>query len=114
MSAYWEIHEKIVETHKICRVFPRRALGVDLGSISGGFGCPKSGEGDPETLTNNDWKKVWKDFSSNGGPRGGRPLKLVNSILQRTLIDPLSLHFVPQGHGGGYIFIRTYIYIAVP
>ena len=33
MSGCWEIHEKIVKTSEICRVFPGRALGVDLGSI---------------------------------------------------------------------------------
>ena len=49
ISAFREIHEKIVKTNEICGVFPGRALGVDLGSISGGFWdqfgsmwCPKS------------------------------------------------------------------------
>ena len=38
MSAFWEIHEKVVNICEICVFFLGRALGVDLGSISGGFG----------------------------------------------------------------------------
>ena len=37
MSAFWEIHEKVSEISEICGFFLGRALGVDLGSISGGF-----------------------------------------------------------------------------
>ena len=45
------------------------------------------------------------------GKGGGWPLKLVNSILQWALIDPLSLHIVPQGHSGGYIYIYIYQFL---
>ena len=37
MSAFWEIHEKVVKISEICGVFLGRALGVDLGSIVNGF-----------------------------------------------------------------------------
>ena len=37
MSAFFQIHEEINKTIEICIVFRGRALGVDLGSISGGF-----------------------------------------------------------------------------
>ena len=38
MSAFLEIHEKVGKISEICGFFLGRALGVDLGSISGGFG----------------------------------------------------------------------------
>ena len=38
MSAFWGMCEKIVKTSQIWRGVLRRALGLDLGSISGGFG----------------------------------------------------------------------------
>ena len=63
----------------------------------------------------NDGKKVMRGIPTNSDMGGGRPLKLVNYILQRTLIDPLSLHFVPQGYGGGYTYAYAtcmYIYIS--
>ena len=34
--------------------------------------------------------------------RAGGPSKLFNHVHQRTPVDILSFHFVPQGHGGGY------------
>ena len=40
MSAFWEIHEKVVKIYEICWFFLGRALGVDLGSISCGFWYP--------------------------------------------------------------------------
>ena len=85
-------------------------LEVHSGWILGPFwehvGAQNREKGDPETLTKNDGKKETQDFSANAGSRGGAALKtLVNSILKPTHIDPLSLHCVPQGHGGGYIFL---------
>jgi hypothetical protein len=35
------------------------------------------------------------------------PLKLDSFVLQRTPVDILSLHFVPQGHSGGYELIEV-------
>ena len=49
MSAFWEIHEEINKTIEICRVFRGRALGVDLGSISGGFWYPFGAAGRPKS-----------------------------------------------------------------
>ena len=40
MSAFWEIHEKVWKISEILGFFLGRALGVDLGSISGGFWDP--------------------------------------------------------------------------
>ena len=67
------------------------------------LGTQNRKKGDPETLAKNDGKQMMRAFPGNSGTGGGWPLKLVNSILQRTLIEPLSFHFVPQGHGGGYL-----------
>ena len=49
MSAFWEIREKTLKTNEICRVFRGRALGVDLGSISGGFLYPFGVAGRPKS-----------------------------------------------------------------
>ena len=106
MSAFWEIHEKVAEIMKIVGSFSggRREwtwalFRVDFGIILGPVGAQNRKKGDPETLTKNDRKKVLQDIPSNSDTGGGRPLKLVNSILKTIHIDPLSLHCVPQGHG---------------
>ena len=60
MSAFREIHEKIVKTNEIFRVFLGRALGVGLGFTFcafwdhlGRLGAQNRKKGDPETLTEN-------------------------------------------------------------
>jgi hypothetical protein len=90
------------------------ALGVDLGSISLGFGhhfgsswLSKIGKkGDPDSQPKPMEQKRRRPFRVS--LRKGGALKLVNSILQGTPLDPLSLHFVPQGHRGGYICDRIF------
>ena len=47
----------------------------------------KIGKGDPETLTENDEKKVMRAFPRHSETDGGQPLKLVNSIFQGAFID---------------------------
>ena len=51
MSAFWEIYEKVVKISEIWGFFLERALGADLGSISGGF---------------------WDDFGGSWVPKVGK------------------------------------------
>ena len=60
MSAFWDIYEKVVEINEISWFFsggPCESTWVpfrmDLGTILVAVGCPKSENGDPETLTKN-------------------------------------------------------------
>ena len=90
-------------------------LGLHFGWILRPFGeqlgAQNRKKGDPETLTKNDGTKSHAGLSGESRLRGGgRPSELVNSILQRIPVDPLSFHFVPQGHGGGYVNINIQTY----
>ena len=72
------------------------SLGPLWGNLGRFFGCGKS-----------EAKKARKRFSREiqvtpARGRGGG-LRINQSYSQRTSMDTLSLHFVPQGHGGGYI-----------
>ena len=114
MSAFWEIGEKIAKISEICGFFSGgrwewtwAPFRIDFETILGAVGRRSRKKGDPESLTENDGKTVLQDFSTNFETGGGRPLKLVNSIFKTIHIDPLSLHFVPQGHGYGYIVISS-------
>ena len=44
---------------------------------------------------------------------GWGPLKSINPGVQGDIQGPCTLHFVPQGHGGGYIYIYIYIFIYI-
>ena len=120
MLAFWEIVEKIVNISEICRFFSWgrwdwtwAQFCVDFETILGAVGRRSRKKCDPETLSKNGGKKVLQDFSEEFRHGGGRPLKLYNSIIKTIHIDPLSLHFVPQGHGGGYIYICICIYMHI-
>ena len=46
-------------------------------------------------------------MQGHAGSRGRGGLAPLNQSIHPTktaAVDPLSLHFVPQGHGGGYIY----------
>ncbi len=86
--------------HLNLNVFRRRALGVHLEHW-----CAQSWKkGGPETLTKNGEQsdvRLFEQWRVMASKATWGPLKLVSFILQGTSVDIVSLHFVPQGHGGG-------------
>ena len=65
MSACWEINEKITKITEICGFFSGgrwewtwASFRVDFETIWGAIGRQSRKKGDPETLTENDGKKV--------------------------------------------------------
>jgi hypothetical protein len=88
---------------------------MDFEMILGPAGCPESEKGQAGDLNGNRCTKKRREAFRACSSNSGGPLKLVSSILQGTPQDILSLHFVPQMHGGRciYIYIYTYIHIYI-
>ena len=92
---------------------------MDFGGVWGAKMAPKSMKNRSKNDTNKMIEK-WVQKSHAGsrkvaqgcaGRRGGAPYNQSIHPSKTAAVDPLSLHFVPQGHGGGYIYI--YIYVCV-
>ena len=73
MSTFWEIVEEVCKINEICRFFSGKhwewtwaPFRVDSGTLLVQLGGQNRKQGDPETFTKNDGKKVTRQFPSNG------------------------------------------------
>ena len=77
---------------------------------------PKSTKNWFQNDVKNKSKKIVKKIAQGcARRRGGVPIKGPNRPFGQTVVDTRSLHFVPQGHGGGYIhmYIDECVYICI-
>ena len=84
MSAFWEIHEKVRKISEICRFFLGRALGVDLGSISGAF---------------------WGHFGSSWVPEIGK--KAIQKPQRKMMEQKVTQAFLTNAEQGGRAALQT-------
>ena len=86
---------------------------VDFGSKLGGKLGPSWHQnlknGGPKTMSKKVWQKVHatsRDFTQLHAGKGWvGPYKPLVQSLQGAAVGHQALHIVPQGHGGGYIYI---------
>ena len=78
MSAFWEIHEKVVKIRGICGFFSGGrwewtgvSFRLDFGIILGAVSTQNREKGDPETLTKNDGTKSHAGLSGESRLRRG-------------------------------------------
>ena len=91
---------------------------MDFGGVWEAKMAPKSMKNRSKNDTNKMIEKwVQKSHARHAGLRkvtqagGGAPYNQSIHPTKTAAVDPLSLPFVPQGHGGGHTYIYIYMYL---